>query len=225
MNILLLKKLSASERRIFRGHRIWECPAFEIKPLASSFPKKTFDYVLVTSQNALRFARRLPNGKRWVFIGDASRKAVGEVSQPRVLSERNSSGILSFFAGQARGSLFFPRSRLGDPELVRSLRRLGFRITVRHTYETKIVDLRAKLRQVLSQAPLDSVFVTSPSSFVGIRRALKIEELRKYNWIWVAIGPTTAASLKKFKLDVKVSRQPALNSMMKTLKSAFTKRS
>lgn len=225
LKVLVLKNLSASEKRTLSPLSVKSLQATAITGRKIRVPKSVYDYVLVTSANALLSIRDLPKTKKWVAIGAATRKALRVPGRIEVIALPHSAGVLAYFRKQKRGRIFFPRSNLGDPRLVTGLRKMGHRVYCRHSYETKILDLQAALRPIYKNQSVDAVFVTSPSAFLAVKKALSPRELRSWRVRWVAIGPTTAKILREAGLKVIAAPSPSLTAMKKTLSSGFTKRS
>ncbi|MDB5037911.1 MAG: uroporphyrinogen synthase, partial [Bacteriovoracaceae bacterium] len=215
LNILVFRELSSADKRAFKSHKVFVIPAIKIQPKKFRIPKKIFDYVLVTSANALRESRRRPKTKRWVAVGEATAASLGKVGKISVLNESNSDGVLKFFSKAERGSIFFPRSSLGDTTVVQKLRAKGFKVSVCHSYETKVLNIRAKVLGALRNARMDVFFVTSPSIFSSLRKSFSIRELKGLEVKWVAIGPTTARELRKFGMASYVAQKPTMESMLK----------
>jgi uroporphyrinogen-III synthase len=70
-------------------------------------------------------------------------------------------------------------------------------VSVRCTYETKILSIRSRLLYLLKRHPIRSFLVTSPSAIQAVLRALTKRERKVLHVRWITMGPTTAAYLKR----------------------------
>jgi uroporphyrinogen-III synthase len=206
---------------------VFVVPAFTIRSRAVTLPKGTFDYGLITSANAIGGLSHLPKAKKWIAIGSTTARAIKRSFEmrPIVLKNSHSEGVVQFFAALPPSKIFFPRSTRADAAVVKKLRRFGHKVHLLHTYDTKLESIRLPLLKNLRDRRIDSVFVTSPSSFESVKRSLTRAEVLNWKVKWIAIGPTTAKAMKKFGLKVHVAKQPSLAAMVKTLMSLFTKHS
>lgn len=169
----------------FRFRRIHFCKTLRSSARRVKLPASEFDFLLLSSENALKFVRQKPKAKR-------------------VVQNLHGDRILAFFKKQrSKGaSILYLRSdlgaSLGRADIVPSLRRLGFRVTVRCTYRTEILRIRPRLISLLRRKPIGALMVTSPSTVKAIRLALTAREFSALRVRWICMGSTTRAYLHRY---------------------------
>jgi len=203
--------------------RFIACRALRIRPVKTQLrvAKETvYDYLLVTSQNALRYLKWIPNAKTWVFMGKATariaRKRMKRNSKdysPKavVLKVSDSRGILDYFhriremerGGQKQPQpikkIFFPRSELADKNTASELRRLGYQVRICYSYRTEILSVRRQVLQCIKKfGSIDAFFITSPSVLRALEKSFSKAEIRiwKERMLFIAIGKTSFQALK-----------------------------
>lgn len=192
-------------------------PGLEFRKLKSRIPKKSFDFVLITSKTSVRFLSSLPKARQIICIGPKTYEAFRRKFKlkARVLKASHSEGILKFFK-KTEASIFFPRSKLGDPRLVQSLEAIGCRVTTSMLYTTKTHSVRLHLKRLVKSRQLKAFFLTSPSSLKVVLRSISKQELKRQKWSFVAIGPTTRRQARLSGLAVIQSQKPDLASMARS---------
>lgn len=215
-SILLLRSSEdlAQERSAFRPFRIVYCPVIRIRARAVGRVSGRYDYGLVTSKHALQGLKRWPRVGQWVAMGKASAKILNQRKIPvKIVHESHRLGILKFFKKVKRGPIFFPRSSRADSFIPSGLRNMGFRVKVRHTYDTLMCPNRRALLKALQDQDLMAVLVTSPSVFMALRSALGLRYLRRMSPRLIAIGPTTAKSMRPFKIRFQTASEASLKGL------------
>jgi|GEM_PF-5092709 len=189
-------------------HHLYFIPGIKIQPLLLKIPKKTYDYVLITSSNALRFKKKWPVARRWIAIGRSTQKFIeSRISNVERTPKAGSEGVLKFFKqarGKRRASIFFPRSKIAEPKLIEALRKLGYRVCVRHSYNTQILSVRRPFMKLLQQKKIDGIYFTSPSTVRAFCRSFSPKERRNLPLKYFCIGETTFNEMKR--LGLKRSR-------------------
>lgn len=195
-------------------------PGLRFKKLKFRRPKKSFDFLLLTSKTSIQFLPSLPNVKKIICIGAKTQEAFRKKFRKKsfLIEDSNSKGILRYFK-KSKASIFFPRSKKGDPSLPRMLKARGYRVDARHLYDTKIFSVRREMKNLQSQKNFKNlkkaIFLTSPSSLEVVRKSLKKSELKKHQWAFVAIGPTTLKAIKSRGFRAIKAAKPELSEMAK----------
>lgn len=202
-NVLILREASShvpKSSQLSRA-RIFKVPALSFLKNSVRIPNKTYDFVLLTSQNALRGQKKMPRGKTWIFIGEKTKRScrISRSSKTVVLRRSDSEGIFEYFKKNSkRGqSLFFPRSELADPQIVGRLRSLGLVVCIRHTYTMKLLPIRMKLKALFSKQAIDAVFFTSPSTVRAFVRGTSSVQRKGLALQYWAIGKTTSKAIQR----------------------------
>ncbi|MHB1434508.1 MAG: uroporphyrinogen-III synthase [Thermoplasmata archaeon] len=144
---------------------------------------------------------------RYWASGPATARALRRRGGPRatVGAPDGAEGIFRALARSPPLRLLYPRSDRAGPALARRLRRAGHRVVEVIAYRHRPAH-RASDRDRRWARGADLIVVTSPSAWEGLRRALGpagVEALRS-SARWVALGPTTARSLRTAGLRVRV---------------------
>jgi uroporphyrinogen III methyltransferase / synthase len=173
-----------------------------------------FDWLLFTSQNAVRFfcqrcrevgvpPEKLASSKlRIASVGPATSQTA-EHDGMRVdytAKQHSGEGLLNELRAQLEGKrILLPRSDRADDRLPKALRAGGAIVTEAVTYRTMPPaecdsDVLAKVRG----AEIDAIIFASPSAFYNLRDVLDGAELAEFSARvqFVAIGPTTARALR-----------------------------
>jgi len=212
-----------SDRKVeLKNHRsdlrLIHCPAFRVKPLAIRAVKARYDFLLITSKNTFLTADRLPRVPSVVVIGERTATACPAALRPKVvLRDSRTEGVVKFFKSQSvRGkSLFFPRSKRGHSDLPRQLRRLGLRVTVRHSYTIEEESrFKRQIKKVAQGEGLKVFLLSSPSSFVFLKRRLGLSFLKRGDVRLVAIGTTTQRVVRSVGIRCFLSSKPDLSSLV-----------
>ena len=219
MNVVLFREAGheARARRELKPHRVFFCPAIKTVRLKHSIPKKTFDYCIISSANTLKYLKSMPKADHYVFIGAQTANAAKLRAQKTVLKS-DSRELIRFFKSQKKGSIVYPRSAIGDPKAIGRLRRQGHRVLVRRIYTTNILNIKNPLQLLLKKHKIDAFFLTSPSTARAVIKSLRASDRKKKIAVWVAIGMTTAWSLRRCGAKVIVAAAPSLKGMRTVLK-------
>jgi uroporphyrinogen-III synthase len=120
----------------------------------------------------------------------------------------------------ARGAtLLLPRAEKGRPELPRLLRRAGVRLTVATAYRTVADRAGTAAFKTSLKNGADCVAFASGSAVEAARKCTSLDRLRRITA--VAIGPSTAAALKKHGISSVVARRPDAESLADACKKAL----
>lgn len=213
-NVLVLgdkEKFLRSQHPILKQYKSLHCfeiQAIKIRQKEFSIPRKKFDYCLISSANIPAQCLKRVKAFQWVFIGGRSFLEFRDLAENAIqVSPSSSRGILKYFQliKKERGegaSIFFPRSSRGDPDLVKKLRKLGFKVALRHVYDTQSINFSKELKALLSRESIDYVFFMSPSGVSAFRKSVPIATLRTWSPGLLSIGPTTDKALRSLKSKI-----------------------
>jgi uroporphyrinogen III methyltransferase/synthase len=181
-----------------------------------------FDWILLTSQNAVRFfaqrfgelkldVKSLPLRKPlFAVVGPATAQAAME-SGFRVdyaATVHSGEGLAQELQASLRGaSVLLPRSDRADDRLPTSLREVGAHVTEVVAYRTAAPkELDAQIVNRVQRAEVDAVVFASPSAYhnlsdvVGAKRLADLSSRMDL----AAIGPTTARALRQAEARVAI---------------------
>jgi uroporphyrinogen III methyltransferase / synthase len=204
---------------------------------------KSFDWVIVTSQNAVRAirerceARKLDmrtafGGAKIAAVGPATAEAVEGAGLHVSYVARKHLGVAlgEELADEVRGKLvLLPRSDKANPELLKSLKRLGAEVVEVCAYRTLAPEKNEleKAAAVL-QAGADAVLFFSPSAVQHLRESLgnaRFLELSRRS-VFTAIGPVTEEALRHAKVErVLLAENTSVNAVVEALTGHFTRES
>ena len=183
-----------------------------------------FDWVLFTSQNAVRFlARRAREMDATSQAAVASPKiaavgrttagaAAGEGFRVDYVAEENSGeGLARELRGALAGrSVLLPRSDLADGRLPEALREAGARVTGIVAYRT-VAPLSADpaLLAAIRERRADAILFSSASAFRNIANFFAEAELIDISnrAAFAAIGPSTAAAMREAGVRVEIEAE------------------
>ena len=184
-----------------------------------------FDWLLFTSQNAVRFffqrlrAVRISrdelesSGLRVGVVGPATAQAA-EREGMRVeytAKEHSGEGLAHELRVELDGRrVLLPRSDRADDRLPKALRNAGAIVTEAVAYRTmQPPTLDANVLAKLRSAEVDAIIFASPSAFYNLRDVLKADEVADLSARvqFVAIGPTTARALRESGVSVGVESE------------------
>ena len=173
-----------------------------------------FDWLLLTSQNALRALQERSEVLAEAFQG----VGVAAVGPATADAARNAGLVVKYVAVKHRGvelaeelgekirgkKVFLPRSDRANPELVRKLEELGARVQEVVAYKTVLPDegilqgVDAELRE-----GADAVLFFSPSAVHHLRNLVGEERFQELSRrvVFAAIGPVTEDALRKAKAE------------------------
>jgi uroporphyrinogen-III synthase len=182
----------------------------------------TFDWVLFTSQNAVRFfSRRLEQlglGKptqRIAALGPATAEVARQqgFSVDYIATQHTGHALADELRGSIKGRrLLLPHSDLADDQIAKSLREVGAEVA-------DVVAYRTVAPEALDQAILDRIrggevdvtIFASPSAFHNLAGFLGVSQLVKLaeSVQFAAIGPTTARSMRESGVRVHIEAEEA----------------
>lgn len=181
-----------------------------------------FDWILFTSQNAVRFtALRLRQMglpamvQQVAVVGPATADAASrEGFRVDYVATHSTAHALAGELGESLNgcTVFLPRSDRSDPELVEALRETGATVTDVIAYRTvaPAVSDPVALNRV-RDADFDVAIFASPSAFQNLDGMLGGGALRKLagKVRYAAIGPTTAKAMRSAGLRVHIEAEEA----------------
>jgi uroporphyrinogen-III synthase len=189
-----------------------------------------FDWILFTSANAARFfaarCRKLGvkpkrGGKyRCAAVGPATASAVAAEGFPvdHVAKEFLGVALANEMAASLSGrKILLPRSERGRPDLPDALRNGGAHVTevvAYHTGGVGVVD--PEVMRAIREAQVDVISFFSPSAVENMRGELGAEAFSRLaaRAALAAVGPVTAAALKKAGLPVAIESPLATGESM-----------
>lgn len=174
-----------------------------------------FDWILLTSQNAVRFlaqrARELKLGPKVLesekpsvaAVGPATAQATAEAGfrVDYTAQERSGDGLARELQASLRNRrVLLPRSDRADDRLPNLLREAGAQVTEVVAYRTAVPEsLDARIVDKIQRAQVDAIVFASPSAYHNLSDAMgskRLEELSS-RVDFAAIGPTTARALRE----------------------------
>lgn len=208
------------------GAKVLECPLVAYVPPEESAPLDAalrglakFDWLLFTSQNAVRFfcARcaaleiPIPREKpRVAAVGTATGRAAEEAgfTVAQVAAQSTGAGLAEELRAELPSRhILLPRSDLAAGDLPAALRRAGAEVTDVVAYRTVAPqgEVAAALELVL-RGEVDVITLASPSAFHRLAEHAGPDALRKLaaRTAFAAIGPVTAAAIVRAGLPVAI---------------------
>jgi uroporphyrinogen III methyltransferase/synthase len=201
-----------------------------------------FDWLLFTSQNAVRFvSKRLaeifpvhdtlkPAPARVAAVGPATARAAQEHSwKVDYVSEHHDGESLAEGLA-AEGFLFgkrvlLPRSDRADARLPQALRNAHARVTEVIAYRTLTIKARdAEMQSALLRGEADAIVFASPSAFHNFCDSAGTAEVVAIGSrvVFVALGPTTSAAIRAINARVALeSHSPSVESVVDSLCEYF----
>jgi uroporphyrinogen III methyltransferase/synthase len=210
------------------GAEVLESPVIRIVPLPRTAAGRAhimrlrgsgYGGVLFSSANAARvFAghwrrRPWPAGVGVYAVGPKTARALAEAGLPvtATASEYVAEGLLKML-GNVRGKKFlFPRALEGRDVVLDTLARRGASVTLWPLYRTVGKKLSPPARRALLGSRVDAVTFTSASTVRGLMEQLTPSQRRRLfaRTKAVAIGPITAAALRRFGVRRPVTARPS----------------
>jgi uroporphyrinogen-III synthase len=204
---------------------------------------KSFDWIFVTSQNAVRAirarceARKMDmraafGGLKIAAVGPATAEAMeaAGLHALHVATKHVGVALAEELADEVRGKLvLLPRSDKANPELVETLKRLGAEVVEVCAYRT-VAPEKSELQKAAAtlQAGADAVLFFSPSAVGHLRESLgnaRFLELSRRS-VFTAIGPVTEEALHKAKVErVLLAGDTSLNALLEALDRHFARES
>jgi len=174
-----------------------------------------FDWILLTSQNAVRFlaqrvrelkldVRALTAGKPSIAaVGPATAQAAAEAGLrvDYIAKDHSGEGLARELAASLRnGSVLLPRSDRADDRLPTSLREAGAQVTEVVAYRAAAPkELDAQIVDRVQRAEVDAIVFASPSAYHNLSDVIGAKRLAELSsrLDFAAIGPTTARALRE----------------------------
>jgi uroporphyrinogen III methyltransferase/synthase len=181
-----------------------------------------FDWVLFTSQNAVRFvSSRLEQiglekiVQRVAALGPATAEAAREqgFSVDYVAASHTAHGLANELQASLKGCrVFLPCSDRGDRQIGNDLRDVGAQVTDVIAYRTVAPEAPDHtILESIRGGKVDVIIFASPSAFhnlagfLGVSHLVKLAESVQY----AAIGPTTARSMRESGVRVHIEAEEA----------------
>ena len=215
-------------------------PADESGPLDVALRNlDDFDWLFLTSQNALRFvlerARVLgisltqqATAIRVAAVAPVTAAAAEKAGLPvsYVSMKHQGIGLAEELGPQLQGRrVLLPRSDKADRELPEALRKVGAEVVDLIAYRTLETQTEEnKLPDIVRQGEMDAIVFYSPSAvhrFLDILRSEQTE-IAKRKTLFVAIGPVTAAALRESGVKrIAQAADTATGAVLEALSGAF----
>lgn len=191
----------------FAAPENWEAVDSALKRLES------FDWVLFTSRNAVRFFIRRAR-ERNVNVAVSTRLKVGAVGPATaetareeglrvdyVANDRTGESLARELAGELHGAnVLLPRSDRADERLPKALSAAGAQVTEAVAYRTAAPDgLDPEILARVRSAAVDAMVFASPSAFENLARFIGASKLSSLSLriAFAAIGPVTARAMRE----------------------------
>jgi uroporphyrinogen III methyltransferase / synthase len=184
------------------GAEVVHCPLIRVAPatggeLAAALAR-TYDWVVFTSSNALRFTMQagVPRCANVACVGGstADEARAHGLSVTLVPVRGHVKGLIEAFAalGLSGGSVLYPRSELAASTLKEGLQALGFTVDDPVAYRT--LPDTAGMASLAGQTDLQAIVLASPSAVACAANAIgdRLGRLRIYS-----IGPTTSRAVRE----------------------------
>lgn len=174
-----------------------------------------FDWIFLTSQNALRaleesclrsrlLLREALGNTAVAAVGPATAEAAGEagVRVDYVASKHDGVSLAQELASEVKGKrVILPRGDRANPELVHALRELGAQVTEVVAYKTVRAENAAETvsKTLMNERP-DAILFFSPSAVRHLQELIGEEKFHTLSEqsVFTAIGPVTGRALRSF---------------------------
>lgn len=181
-----------------------------------------FDWILFTSQNAVRFfcqrihemdlkVASLQKPRPLVAtVGPATAAAAAEEGFRVDTVPKNHGGealVQELWGAIGNRKILLPRSDRADDRLPKALREAGAQVTEVVAYRTAVPDsLDPKILKSIRDAQVDAIVFASPSAFRFLSECVGSAELAELSTRvqFAAIGPTTARALREDGMRVEI---------------------
>jgi len=215
-------------------------PADESGPLDVALRNlDDFDWLFLTSQNALRFVLERARVLGISLTQQATAIRVAAVAPVTAAAAEKAGLAVSYVSMKHQGiglaeelgpqlqgrRVLLPRSDKADRELPEALRKVGAEVVdliAYHTLETQTEE--NKLPDIVRQGEMDAIVFYSPSAvhrFLDILRSEQTE-MAKRKTLFVAIGPVTAAALRESGVKrIAQAADTATGAVLEALSGAF----
>jgi uroporphyrinogen-III synthase len=231
------------------GAEVWQLPLVSFAPPKTfaeldaallQFPK--FDWVLFTSQNAVRFVFRRGCEVKPRRDKQPARPLVAAVGAATAQAARNLDIRVDYVAQHQSGEslaaelrdkmagmkVFLPRSDRADDRLPSALRAAGAEVREVVAYRTTIPEsIDPKILESIRKAEVDVVVFASPSAFENFRAVIApavAQELSK-QVRFAAIGPTTSAAVREAGARVAIEANESSAAMLAEAIAEFYEKS
>jgi uroporphyrinogen-III synthase len=229
-----------------RGAEVLLCPLVAFEPAIDKGPLDAalqrlaeFDWLLFTSQNAVRFfdERRRELGvpfhwgqPRVAAVGPATAKAARDLGYAvgHVAQEATGRGLAEGLAENVAGrSVLLPRSDHARADLPALLSAAGARVTDVTAYRTVAPGPEAETALALIRAgEVDAIALASPSAFERLAEQVGMVTLHELSErvALAAIGPVTADAIRQSGLPVAiVPAKPSATALVEALAAHFAR--
>ena len=200
-------KAAGAQPIVFPVIRI--APPEDYAGLDAALKNSGFDWILFTSQNAVKATRQRAEQLGMARVWEESKVgAVGEATAreaqragfrvTHIASRATGKALVRDLAGELRSRrVFVLRSDRGDPELMQVLEGCGATVTSATGYRTIINDSPSPAER-LKVAEADAVLFFSPSAVAGFFEMFGADakKLLKESAVATAVGPVTRDALK-----------------------------
>jgi uroporphyrinogen III methyltransferase/synthase len=174
-----------------------------------------FDWILLTSQNAVRFlAQRLRELELYAKIVETAKPSIAAVGSAtaqaaaeagfrvdHIAKEHSGEGLARELSASLRnGRVLLPRSDRADDSLPNLLREIGAHVTEVVAYRTAVPEsLDAGTVDRVQRGEVDAIVFASPSAYRNLSDAMSAKRLAELSSRvdFAAIGPTTARALRE----------------------------
>lgn len=176
-----------------------------------------FDWVLLTSQNAVRFfckrlsmAGKAGAGPRYAAVGAATARAAGEegLNVAHIASQARGEILAHELKEALRGKrVFLPRSDRARADLPAALREAGAQVTEVVAYRTLAAQpADPSVLERIRRGKVDVLTFASPSAFHNLADELGVEALQgiAVSTAFAAIGPVTAQAIREAFVPVEI---------------------
>ena len=239
----LLNELQGSGAQVILLPFVEFRPPEDIRPFDAALSRlSNFDWVVFTSQNAVRFfCRRLAEMGREFTQQPSPRPkiaAIGAATQEVAVKEglsvdfvaedaRSGREFVLEFSGNVRGKkILLPQSDQAAPHVSKGLREGGASVTAVVAYRTCMPEsLDGEELNRIRREGADAFVFASPSAFRNFARTVGSSDLKRLAEAsaFVAIGPTTARAIRDAGAEVKVeAEKPASREVMKAMMEYFS---
>jgi uroporphyrinogen-III synthase len=199
-----------------------------------------YDWVFLTSQNALRALRRrceslgVPlaramRASRIAAVGPATGEAARNAGlRVEYVAERHQgSALVEELAGKIKGkSVLLPRSDRANPELVQKLERSGARVNEIIAYRTvRPAEQALAKAEALLRVGAEAVLFFSPSAVHHLQEILGNEKFLALSRaaLFAAIGPVTEEALREARVErVRTAKDTTVGAVLEVLTDYFT---
>ena len=197
---------------------------------------RSYDWVFLTSQNAVRAIRercevfgvnlRELTGVKIAAVGPATADAAENAGLrvAHVASKHVGTALAEDLAGEVRGKrVLLPRSDRANPELLKVLQQFGAEVSEVCAYKTVRAET-GELSAGLAEEGADAVLFFSPSAVHSLQETLGMERFLRLSAssVFAAIGPVTEQALRKAGVErVLVAEDTSVSAVVGSLVDYF----